>query len=101
VSKELAKEPTPEPTPEPEETEEERVARELHDCENDVVGLQAAMRGVAVRDRMTRMKNRFKRSERGIVGLQSIVRGKMVRGLFDEHLRDYRASVDWATMVHS
>lgn len=48
---------------------------------------------------MARMKNRLKRSERGIVGLQSVIRGKMVRGLFEDHLREYQASVKWATMV--
>jgi Ras GTPase-activating-like protein IQGAP2/3 len=95
VSRELAKEPTPEP----EETEEDRISRELLDCEDSIVEVQAAMRGLAARDRLARKMNRLKRAEKGVVALQSLVRGQMVRALFDDHLRDYRTSVEWATMV--
>jgi Ras GTPase-activating-like protein IQGAP2/3 len=95
VSRELAREPTPEP----EETEEQRIDRDLHDCDHVIVELQALMRGVGVRDRLKRTKNRLRRAERGIVGLQSLVRGEMVRVLFDDHLKRYRKSVEWATMV--
>lgn len=95
VSRELAREPTPEP----EETDEQRIDRELHECEHVIVELQAQMRGVGVRDRLKRTKNRLRRAERGIVGLQSVIRGEMVRVLFDDHLKSYRESVEWATMV--
>ena len=97
VSRELAKEPTPEP----EETEEQRIDRELHECIPIVIHLQCMMRGVRVRDRFRRMKNRLRRAERNIVGLQSLVRGQMVRIVFDDHLKDYRASMDWAMKVVS
>jgi hypothetical protein len=63
------------------------------------VELQAAMRGLGVRDRLARKKNRLKRAEKGVVALQSLVRGQMIRALFDDHLKDYRTSVEWATMV--
>ena len=96
VSRELAKEPTPEP----EETEEQRVDRELHECQKNIVELQAAIRGVSVRDRMRRLKNRLRRSEQGFVTLQALVRGQMVRDVFQDHLISYRQSVKWATMVH-
>src|SRR6266496_2353029 len=92
VSRELAKEPTPEP----EETEEQRIDRELHECIPIIIDLQSMMRGVRVRDRFRRMKNRLRRAERSIVGLQSLVRGQIVRIVFDDHLKDYRASMDWA-----
>ena len=95
VSRELAKEPTPEP----EETEEERIARELHDHEHFIVKLQAMARGGEVRDYIRRMKNRLRRAERGVVAMQSVIRGQMVRNIFDDHLKDYRMSVEWATMV--
>jgi Ras GTPase-activating-like protein IQGAP2/3 len=95
VSRELAKEPTPEP----EETEEQRIDRELTECEDVIVELQAVIRGVDVRDRLRRMKNRLRRAERGIIGLQSIAKGQMVRSIFEDHLQHYRASVEWVTMV--
>jgi Ras GTPase-activating-like protein IQGAP2/3 len=95
VSRELAKEPTPEP----EETEEQRIDRELHECLPIIVELQAMMRGVKVRDRLRRMKNRLRRAERSVTGLQSLVRGQIVRAVFQDHLKDYRTTVDWATMV--
>ena len=57
------------------------------------------MRGVGVRDRMRRMKNRLRRSERSIVEVQALVRGRLVRDVFQEHLLHYRESVSWATMV--
>jgi len=97
VSRELAKEPTPEP----EETEEQRIDRELHECIPIIIDLQSMMRGVRVRDRFRRMKNRLRRAERSIVGLQSLVRGQIVRIVFDDHLKDYRASMDWAMKVVS
>jgi hypothetical protein len=34
-----------------------------------------------------------------VIGLQSLIRGQMVRLLFEDHLREYRSSVHWATMV--
>lgn len=95
VSRELAKEPTPEP----EETDEERIDRELHECIPIIVNIQSMMRGVRVRDRFRRMKNRLRRAERGVIGLQSLIRGQMVRIIFDDHLKDYRGSMDWATKV--
>jgi hypothetical protein len=57
------------------------------------------MRGVRVRERFRRMKNRLRRSERGVIELQSLVRGQMIRIVFDNHLKDYRASMDWAMKV--
>lgn len=95
VSRELAKEPTPEP----EETEDQRIDRELHECIPIIVNIQSMMRGVRVRDRFRRMKNRLRRAERGVIGLQSLVRGQTVRMVFDDHLKDYRASMDWAMKV--
>jgi Ras GTPase-activating-like protein IQGAP2/3 len=95
VSRELAREPTPEP----EETDEQRIDRELNECEHIIIELQALMRGAEVRDRLKRTKNRLRRAERGVVGLQSLVRGEMIRFVFDDHLKRYRESVDWATMV--
>lgn len=95
VSRELAKEPTPEP----EETEDERIKRELHDHEQEIVGLQAVIRGNEVRSWLQRKRNRLRRAERDIVALQSFIRGQMVRALFVDHLRDYRTSVEWATRV--
>ena len=61
--------------------------------------IQSMMRGVRVRDRFRRMKNRLRRAEKGVIGLQSLVRGQMVRIVFDDHFKDYRASMDWATKV--
>ena len=95
VSRELAKEPTPEP----QETDQQRIERELQECQGSIVELQAVMRGVGVRDRMRRMKNRLRRSERSIVEVQALVRGRLVRDVFQEHLLHYRESVNWATMV--
>jgi Ras GTPase-activating-like protein IQGAP2/3 len=97
VSRELAKEPTPEP----EETDEERISRELGDHEHEIVELQALIRGGEVRSLLQRRRSRLRRAERGVVGLQSLIRGQMVRALFVDHLRDYRTTVDWATMVLS
>lgn len=97
VSRELAKEPTPEP----EETEEQRISRELNDHEHEIVGFQAAIRGSEVRERLRRRRNRLRRAEAGIVQLQSLIRGQMVRALFVDHLKDYRTTVDWATMVNT
>lgn len=95
VSRELAIEPSPEP----EETEEERIKRELHECEYTITRLQARIRGIEVREHIQRTKNRLRRAEKGIVGLQSVIRGQTVRWIFDDHLRDYRTSVAWAIMV--
>ena len=95
VSRELAKEPTPEP----EETDQERITRELQDHEREIMELQAVIRGNEVRSWLQRKRNRMRRAERDIVALQSLIRGQMVRALFVDHLRDYRTTVDWTTMV--
>jgi Ras GTPase-activating-like protein IQGAP2/3 len=98
VSKELAKEPTPEPSPPP-ETEEERIDRELGDCEEDVVGLQACVRGWLKRESLRRLKGRLRRAERYVVQVQASARGGFVRSVFGEHLRGYQESVKLALMV--
>lgn len=61
--------------------------------------LQALIRGGEVRSRMQQRRNRLRRAERAVVGLQSLIRGQMVRALFVDHLRDYRSTVHWATLV--
>jgi hypothetical protein len=61
--------------------------------------LQAVIRGNEVRSWLQRKRNRMRRAERDIVALQSLIRGQMVRALFVDHLRDYRTTVDWTTMV--
>ena len=43
----------PEPPPEPKETEEERIDRELYECEPDIVELQSQIRGCIIRTRCT------------------------------------------------
>lgn len=95
MSRELAKEPTPEP----EETEEERIQRELGETEDSVKELQAAIRGMMTRERIMWTRARLERCEKGVVQLQSVIRGQMVRNLFKDHLQNYRATVDWATLV--
>lgn len=61
--------------------------------------LQALIRGREARSCIQRKSNRLRRAEREVVGLQSLIRGQMVRALFVDHLRDYRSTVDWATLV--
>jgi Ras GTPase-activating-like protein IQGAP2/3 len=96
VGRELAKEPTPEP----EETEEERVDRELDDCKENIIHVQAAARGIMVRDDVRRTKNRLRRAQEGIVTFQSIARGFLVREVFNDHIQTYRESKQWAIMVN-
>ena len=95
VSRELQKEPTPEP----EETEEKRIDRELHECKHEILEMQACIRGVLVRGSVSRLRSRLRKVEPDVVGLQSLIRGQMVRGIFEDHLRAYQSSVQWATMV--
>jgi Ras GTPase-activating-like protein IQGAP2/3 len=97
VGKELAKEPTPEP----EETEQERIDRELRDCEASIIAVQAVARGSRVRDDVRRTKNRLRRMQEGIVGAQSLARGFLVRGVFEDHIQSYRQSKQWAIKVPS
>jgi len=71
----------------------------LQDHEHEIAELQALIRGGEVRSCIQRRRNRLRRAERGVVGLQSLIRGQMVRALFVDHLRDYRSTVDWDTLV--
>lgn len=95
VGRELAKEPTPEP----EETEEERVDRELNECEDSIIRVQTLARGIRVREEVKRTKGRLRRAQDGVVGLQSYARGALVRRVFNEHIQSYRESKGWAIKV--
>ncbi|SPO07645.1 related to Ras GTPase-activating-like protein IQGAP1 [Cephalotrichum gorgonifer] len=75
-----------EPEPEPEETEEERVDRELGECEGMIVDLQSQIRGAMTRMRLGAKMERLWNSEERLIDLQSRIRGDFARQIFGYRL---------------
>jgi Ras GTPase-activating-like protein IQGAP2/3 len=71
-----------EPEPEPVETEEERIGRELGECEAQIQEFQAQARGAILRMRLGDTMQQLCEVEDSIVALQSKVRGDMSRAIF-------------------
>ncbi|EIW76096.1 hypothetical protein CONPUDRAFT_64414 [Coniophora puteana RWD-64-598 SS2] len=101
VGRELAKEINEEPEPEPEETEDERIHRELLECEPSVAALQCVIRGFLVRKAVATQQGRLRLAERYVPKLQAQLRATLVRK-FVARARDRRASlVPWATQLQA
>lgn len=72
----------PEPEPEPEETEEERIERELGECEFSIKRLQRAARGALVRLRLGDTVEELWSYEYEVIHLQAAIRGMFARMSF-------------------
>ncbi|KAL2426952.1 Ras GTPase-activating-like protein rng2 [Exophiala dermatitidis] len=68
-----------EPEPEPVESEEERIARELHEQEAAIVDFQTQVRGALVRLRLGDMMQQLWDSEDALIDLQSRIRAEWTR----------------------
>ena len=77
----------PEPEPEPEETEEERIERELGECEGSITELQSLARAALVRRQLGDKMNDLWDWEKRVVELQSRVRGEWAREVFGYRLQ--------------
>jgi Ras GTPase-activating-like protein IQGAP2/3 len=86
-------EPEPEPEPEPAETEDERVDRELGECESSITDLQAQARAALVRLRLGDTMNNLWDAENMLVDLQSRIRGDWAREIINYRLRMQRFAV--------
>lgn len=87
----------PEPEPEPEETEEERIERELRECEFSIKRVQRAARGTLVRIRLRDLVEELWSYEDEVTGLQAVIRGMFTRISY-AYNADRNA---WAKMVSS
>ena len=77
----------PEPEPEPVETEDERVDRELRECELSIMDFQSQARAASVRLRLGDTMNDLWNAENMFIDLQSIVRGDWARQIIGYRLR--------------
>ncbi|KAH6977085.1 hypothetical protein BKA56DRAFT_487344 [Ilyonectria sp. MPI-CAGE-AT-0026] len=77
----------PEPEPEPEETEEERIERELHENEENIVELQAQIRGAMHRVRLGETMQKLWDEEEWLIDLQSRIRGDFTRQIMDYRMQ--------------
>lgn len=89
--------PEPEPEPEPEETEEERIERELRECEFSIMRVQHAARGTLVRLRFGEFVEELWSYEDEVTGLQAVIRGMFTRISYSYNLERNA----WAKMVSS
>lgn len=80
-------------TPEPEETEEERIDRELAEHEDNIIELQAQIRGAMCRMRLGKVMQRLWDSEDWLIDLQSRIRGDWARQVIDYRLQMRRFAV--------
>ena len=83
-----------EPEPEPVETEEERVDRELGECERSVADLQAQVKGAFIRIRLGDTMNRLWDWEPSLVNFQSKIRGDWARQVIEYRLNMQRFAVN-------
>lgn len=83
----------PEPEPEPEETEDERVHRELHDCQEAVLDFQAQMRGALVRLQLGDTMQHLWDNEDCLIDLQSRIRGDFSRQVLGYRLQMRRFAI--------
>ncbi|KAL7796880.1 hypothetical protein V8C37DRAFT_371779 [Trichoderma ceciliae] len=83
----------PEPEPEPEETEEERIDRELAECEDVVVDFQAQLRGALLRLKLGEMMQGFWDEEGGLVDLQARIRGSFTRQIMNYRLQMRQSAI--------
>lgn len=79
-------EPEPEPEPEPIETENERIERELYECENYIKLCQSILRGYLSRLNFDKLKFKLKLSNNSVIKFQSICKGYLLR----KHLKKLR-----------
>lgn len=77
----------PEPEPEPEETEEERIERELHENEENIVELQAQIRGAMHRVKLGETMQKLWDEEEWLIDLQSRIRGDFTRQIMDYRMQ--------------
>ena len=87
----------PEPEPEPEETEEERIDRELGECQEATAELQAQMRGALMRMRLGDTMQRLWDEEALLIDLQSRIRADFTRQIMSYRLQMRQS----ATLVQS
>ena len=83
----------PEPAPEPVETEDERVDRELAECEISITGFQSQARAALVRLSLGDTMNNLWDAENMLVDLQSRIRGDWARQIVGYRLRMRRFAV--------
>lgn len=87
MSEKLGAPPEPEPEPEPIETEEERVERELDECHETVLDLQAQMRGAVLRLQLGDNMQSLWDHEHLFTDLQARIRGDFSRQILDYKLQ--------------
>lgn len=87
MSEKLGAPPEPEPEPEPVETEDERVERELDDCHDTVLDLQAQMRGAVLRLQLGDNMQFLWDHEHLFTDLQARIRGDFSRQILDYKLQ--------------
>jgi Ras GTPase-activating-like protein IQGAP2/3 len=83
----------PEPEPEPVETEDERIDRELGECELSITDFQSQARAALVRLKLGDTMNNLWDAEHMLVDIQSIIRGDWARQIIGYRLRMQRFAV--------
>jgi Ras GTPase-activating-like protein IQGAP2/3 len=83
-----------EPEPEPVESEEDRINRELHENELEIIEFQAMIRGALVRIPLTNTMHRLWDSEDMLIELQSRIRGDFARQIAEYRLGMRRFAVE-------
>ncbi|KPI37079.1 Ras GTPase-activating-like protein rng2 [Cyphellophora attinorum] len=79
-----------EPEPEPVESEEDRIARELHEQEGTIADIQSQIRGALVRLRLGDTMQNLWDDEQLLIDLQSRIRGGWARQVIDYRLQMQR-----------